>query len=66
MISKINFSKDKDKVFVSFEVNIEELSPDDQDVIESDWTDALHLLVDFGNVAVLRNSQLNLEAEEDT
>jgi len=64
MTTNINFSKEKNKLFASFEVNTKNLSSAEHVVVECKWTDFLQRLVDFGNAVFLKNFQLNLEMED--
>jgi hypothetical protein len=64
MTAHINFSKDKNKLFASFEVNIKQLSSAEQVVLECECTDFLQGLLDYCNSHFFKNFKLNLEMED--
>ena len=64
MTADISFSKDKDILSASFEVRLKNLTSAEQVVLECEWTDYLQRIVDFGNVAILKNFHYRLEMED--
>jgi hypothetical protein len=64
MTARINFSKDENKLFASFEVNTKNLSSAEHIVVECECTDFLQRLVDYCNLHFFKNFKLNLEMED--
>jgi hypothetical protein len=64
MTAYIKFSKDREKLFASFDVRLNNLTSPEQIVLECKWTDFVQRLVEFGNGAILRNFQFRLQMED--
>jgi hypothetical protein len=64
MTAHINFSKDENKLFASFELNIKQFSSAEQIAIECECTDFLQRLLDYFNAHFFKNFKLRLEMED--
>jgi hypothetical protein len=60
----IKFSKDREILFASFEVRLNNLTSPEQIVLECRWTDFIQRIVEFGNAVILRNFQYTLQMED--
>ena len=64
MTAHINFVKDKNKLFDSFEVNIKQFSSAEEIAIECECTEFLQRQLDYCNSHFLKNFQLRFEMED--
>ena len=60
----IKFSKDREILFASFEVRLNNLTSPEQIVLECRWTDFVQRLVEFGNAVILKNFEYRLQMED--